>query len=366
MAVTWFRKLEEAIQFAETASELCIFSHEFATNGARKFVVGLLPDLWKLLLRTSFTERTFYEIIQDTKRCRYYLDIEMLNNFNPCTNLEDIVEQIILIHERKYGKYDCIMLDSSSSIKSSYHIIWPDHIFSTKKEIKTAVLDTYGLCLDINVSDKHGNKVSCIDGSVYSRRQNFRTYLSVKRGKNVPLQKHTFTSASSLGSSEYVFFASSLICVPDMIIAQSIIETPQPKQSRSVTITNHRDINHFPNLLTVQNTMRTLHEQLDLLNLSSFDYYSASNILVIRSQNQQHCLTANRSHSTNNIYFVHYISSPAIQQRCQSESCKRAAVHHGWPLLTIPIALEESLQNLTRSSRSTVCSLSVGAILPRV
>ena len=356
MALKWFRKLDEAIRFAETASELCIFSQEFASNGARKFVAGLLPDLWDLLINTSSTERTFYEIVQDTKWCRYYLDVEMLTEFNPRANLEAIVKQIVLIHEKKYGKYKCIVLDSSSSIKSSFHVIWPNQIFATKSELKSEVMDAYGSCLDVNVHNKHGNMVSCIDFSVYSKRQNFRTYLSVKKGKNVPLQKHSFTSACLMVLTEYAFFASSLICVPNIISTHHVNEARHLDQSRFLPVIHHPDINQYPELLDVQKTMRTLHNRLNQLTLSSFAYYTDSNILVVRSKNQQYCLTANRPHSTNNIYFVHFISSPAIQQRCQNGTCKLASALYGWPLLHVSTELKISLQKLTIISRSSVSS----------
>ena len=346
MELIWFRKLVDAVNFAETSHDLCVFSHELSENGTRRFVVGVLPDLWNLVHEATLTNRTFYEIVQGTKNCRYYLDVEMMTHTNVDKNLENIISDIIAIHENQYGEMECVVLDSSSTVKSSYHLIWPNHIFPSNREVKTEALSTYGGLSEFLVMNKHKTPVSCIDFCVYSKWQNFRTYLSVKKGKNVPLQRHRLTSHKLAQYSEFDFFVASLIGVPrgNPVVRKVMpyvakLSKPKIKPLDYVQATS--------NITQMEDILKTLDKRLSDLKLSSFDYYNDSQILVVRTIHQQFCLTAGRSHSTNNVYFIHHVLSSGIQQRCREQLCILTSVLHGWPLLSLSDLSRNCIAELT-------------------
>ena len=123
-----YKKLKEALE--EKTSDNVLITQDVNTDGAKKFI---LYESYKKVKKHCLnnTKTNFYEFILEDTPVKLYLDIE--NNLKKDENdnlIKPDLKLIISIFKEKIYKLteivDCkyYILDSSSSSKYSYHIIF--------------------------------------------------------------------------------------------------------------------------------------------------------------------------------------------------------------------------------------------------
>ena len=158
-------------------------------------------------------ERMYYEVIQETRPCRLYFDLEYSLKDNPETNPDAMMTifkdfcayEIQKIFGIAVSQNDIVDLCSSSDYKFSRHLIihlskcifmdnaqvgrFVGHLVSEIQRLAWFTQDDQwtSSLQQLFIKDEQGNKILFVDEGVYSRNRNFRLFLSSKAGKRRPL-----------------------------------------------------------------------------------------------------------------------------------------------------------------------------------
>lgn len=218
-----FYRQTPALQFAQERSlmlqrDLPIFSQETGNQGQRKYlVVDSYAIFWQRYRRMKRTERCYYELIQEAKPCKLYLDLEYMTALNPEHDGEQMLRtlkaQLILFIEKELNltitEKDILDLVSSTPTKFSHHlivlfkgnVIFKDYLSVGEFvrrfccDIRRTIVkstDNNLQQLSVSVSDKATvARQLFIDESVYSRNRCFRLVFSSKL-KNIEKNENAF------------------------------------------------------------------------------------------------------------------------------------------------------------------------------
>jgi DNA-directed primase/polymerase protein len=154
-------------------------------------------------------------VIEAGRPCKLYFDLEFSIPANPTLNgltlVDQLLDQVIAQLRATWPdhvttKDDILLLDSTSAVKFSIHVLFPTIVFVNNQIMGDWVRDFYDNKLtpgernsmtvkkvvsDMNEDDlATSTTTSCslIDFGVYTKNRNFRLYLSTKFGKATRLE----------------------------------------------------------------------------------------------------------------------------------------------------------------------------------
>ena len=166
------------------------FALQFSTNGARKFLLSTRTGMWRMISDTATPH--FYEIITDLYMKRLYMDVEFLIDQNSSVNVNHLQTTIIDLVEEKVRAGTVIVLDSSSTVKASFHLIWPNFEKDSMQVLRQLVREI-STHRSLQIS-RNFQQYSCIDTMPYTKNQNFRMLHCSKMGKKEILRVSFLTS----------------------------------------------------------------------------------------------------------------------------------------------------------------------------
>ena len=154
-----------------------LFCRDITEDSHKEFYVQPYEEIYRLL--TNYKEAHLYECFDDTDPTKLFLDIDYKKSNS--IKFSDILNEIITLIDTSleyYGKFNeaKIILKSCSNEKHSAHIIYPNTIFESIKQIKQFVLNLKSPLVENNIIDISIYKTGC-----------FRMYKSSKLKLGIPL-----------------------------------------------------------------------------------------------------------------------------------------------------------------------------------
>ena len=142
-----FSKLNDAVIWSKKKTYSRVFSREIAKGGIRNFIGSSQSRFWNFYSCLPNNQRKYYEIIISEVPCRLYFDIEYEKIYNKTRNgiemmkqlLDYIIEKIYAECKLKVNRQEVIILESSTSLKFSTHLIFHSVIFKHNQECKKFV-----------------------------------------------------------------------------------------------------------------------------------------------------------------------------------------------------------------------------------
>ena len=220
-----FRTQKDALAKAKEL-RLLTFAFETDASGARSFVVAHPDKMWTCLSNLKSHHRHIYEVIPQGSPSKLYFDIEYRKADNPGRSGDQGLRDFILFalaELKSLLNVDCslrdvIDLDSSTDLKFSHHVIVETAVFENNNEVGAFVQH---LCNSlstelkdrISFADSDGRRKIFVDGAVYTKNRNFRTFLSSKFGKSATLKfsKSSFSTSESQTACDRDIFKRSLV-----------------------------------------------------------------------------------------------------------------------------------------------------------
>jgi P4 family phage/plasmid primase-like protien len=246
----------------------------------------------------------YFEYISDTQIVKLFFDIEIYQNqdfYDTPLDAVDIISNV-------YG-LNFILLESHSTKKKSFHIIYPDIYYLNVKELKNEIIQQVSFKKYIN--DK------IIDISVY-RSGLFRTVLSSKKNEKRPLiissysplkgpLLDTFVTFGDFpvfqqnGISFLFTFLESLVTTPLVTTPLVTTTTTTAKQTTVIQQFVRGNYNYKPS---------------DISNI----ILNRENKNIIIALKDRFCGNINREHKSNHQYIV--VDLKSSKQKCHDPDCK--------------------------------------------
>ena len=210
---------------------------------------------------------------------------------------------------------DVLILDSSTDIKFSSHLIFNKIIFENYLACKNFVIELVKHLdqtkLDFfKVKDIKNNIKSFIDLSVYNKYQNFRLLFSSKFGKQ------SFLEVSDSDVSHYWYecdrdiFFSSLICY-DGLVANTLVvnlKTPNSESFNEVDVCIDIPRNNKILQSDYPDIDKLVSSLIDCGHIRKISYFENLNtkkpMLIYEIENYNYCSHVERMHRRNHIYFI--------------------------------------------------------------
>lgn len=230
-----FFRQADAFDFASKQEEdvrvFAVESKELKGVGSRKYIVSTVTEFWFYYKQLGVDSRHFYEVIEEDRTCHLYFDLEYLKHLNTEKDEFEILDLWIkfvcdfLLYNLKIksDKNNVVILDSSTTNKFSYHLIWhlKNVVFLNNIHVGYFVKDMcFKLKQFLNNSGNESetawfkklrykerlkklititsdiSKLPClfVDEGVYTKNRNFRLYMSSKISKNVNLNLSSFSN----------------------------------------------------------------------------------------------------------------------------------------------------------------------------
>lgn len=122
-----FSKLVDAIEHAQTADDLAVFSKEIGLDGQRMFLVASRLKFWDVYKR--FPVKKHYEVILENQPVKLFFDLEFQiesNRHKDGSKMTKVLIELVAKTLQSFGisHEDVISLDSSSERKFSKHLIF--------------------------------------------------------------------------------------------------------------------------------------------------------------------------------------------------------------------------------------------------
>ena len=169
----------------------------------------------------------FYEIITNLYKIRLYMDMEFSISQNTDMDVMQLLTSIIKIVQEKLAAGPVIVLNSSSTMKASYHLIWPNFESDNMDVLRQHVGDT--LTHKSMQILRNFQKHSCIDTTPYTKYQNFRMLHCSKMGKRELLRVSLMTAERYRNLPLVDIFEYFLVCSTTRTHEKS---STQPRISR--------------------------------------------------------------------------------------------------------------------------------------
>ena len=272
-----------------------------------------------------------------------YFDIEYPVKNNEEKISQEIVMKIIEIFSSNCKKmYDIscssnnvIVLNSSTDLKISYHLIFKSVIFTNNRSCKDFikfVLENISSAdhLMLSAFDSSFKSVLVIDMTVYSRYQNFRIVQSSKFGKNSPLipVDKNFDNISVFDEDAFV---ETLVCDKNLVVNTVIHDDSLSLKKQLIegsAAPLHPKISSKQKNKSSDNPFidKIVESQIGNGRIRSITKYENEGtnkpMLIYEITNYSFCDNINRAHRNNNIYFVGDISRMCIYKKCHDPDCR--------------------------------------------
>ena len=331
-----FYRLEEAISSIESTSDLAVFSKEYGVQGKRHYLVGPRADFWDSYKNQS--PKNHYEVILSGTPCKLFFDLEFDISLNKSTDRVEltrtlislVIENLKIEFGRRISLNDVCILDSTSEIKFSKHIIFISCVFIDCEMCGNYVKNMLSnLTLEqkqqLTVSNKKKQEVLIIDQSVYTKNRNFRLFLSSKFGRNVALKVVDVDSNEEqkhFQCEKNIFFQSLITNIPtevDIIVYSDEQYSVKPKklEERSENqTTNKSPFPEFDKFVTSLIAPGKIEKVIVHENKNT-----NMPVMIYNVSGYNYCKNINRCHEKNNIFFVANIINRHIVQRCHDANC---------------------------------------------
>lgn len=335
-SIQYFFSYDCALEYAKNGTEnsdkIRVFAVEVAQTGNRRYLVASTEDFWESYI--THKTKNFYELVQTSKCCKLYLDVEYYKAENPSKDGEKAVRRLIqLIVEKLRNDHgvhtsneDCLILEASNVEKFSIHLIFFNTKFDSNYSCGHFVKDMMSRCQEEDrelflVKSKHSTLKSMVDTQVYSRNRQFRLFLSSKFGEQRPLvlsaMDRSIKKSQTIECQDRQIFELSLItnCSDDATLIKlpqttNILVSSPKKLPDNNSSTTYSDIEEAINKIITPgyiSVKRNLEGGRVTYKISGFSY----------------CRIKKSNHSSNNqIYFVYNPKTHSIVQHCWNAQCK--------------------------------------------
>ena len=355
-----FNKQSDAIEFSKTIPGSIVFSWEVQIGGIRKYQVSTVEQFWSWY--PSCQRKKFYEVIPSHKKAKLYLDLEFYTAENLLKDGNEMSRRLIekinnFLHNHfnmENDAEDVLILDSSTSVKFSQHLIFTKVHFENNLIIKTFLSFLMSQLSDQERAVfqvwRRGQQVSFIDVSVYSKQRNFRIYLSEKMGKSTPLRTadSDLLSVRKFGQMneddrQFSIFKSSLVTNIQMGSQEvkiprswshhkhefSAVDQSQGKKSNVREFQSTKS--PFPDVDAF--ILRRI-QPGGFIRLVKYYENQRNSFIFAIGGSWRYCENVKRHHTSNNIYFICNVHEMTLVQKCHS--CV------GYASVPVPIDITES------------------------
>ena len=318
-----YAKLNEAIIRCEKRE--MIIAEDVAEKGAKRFHVDSLENLHQLYM--SIQKKHWYETLQEKRQSRLFLDIESESSVVDIKGLVGFIRDNLQVFLRCKGSTTAPVfeiLDSSSSAKSSFHVVCTNVFFENIYHVGAFVRRI--ICLMLT----KGLDYSAIDEAVYTKNRMFRINGSTKFGSERRL-KHALPWTSLLVQSQNptgeVFTCKE---VDDTTPCSTSLKTSdlfEFDNTKEMWITKKkRYVGASDCVLTECTLLDPIFDWLDNTLSADIQRYNISltqggRIMV--SSGSLCCQIQNREHKGNHIWFMIDINRQTVFQHCYDADCKK-------------------------------------------
>lgn len=377
-----FPAQKEAFEFVDRRSAslrrvgcttpLLILSYEIDSSGSRRYVATTIESF--LRRYWQFENKHFYEVIQESRACKLFFDLEFALRsagggvlvdekfaleyergrrmvatlvFGVCAALKRFADESHMSIDA--AVLDPLELDSTTREKFSCHLIFPHVIFHDNVAmghfIRCRILPT--LTPDI--------AVGLVDLSVYTRNRSFRLPYSSKRGRKAALkptdrwygrelltlemdaQKKQVMREAMLTYTRYDTNNLSVFHNGEAPSRLHSISTPSMSggsEASDTLISSTGGISRFPCLdaFVIQHAVRV--GGLPAPRIRAWMWYPASKTVVYSMVDHRYCDRIQRWHKSNNILYVADLENGMLYQKCHDLECAH------WRSDGVPIPLE--------------------------
>ena len=339
-SIQYFFSYDGALEHAKNRSEnsdekkRTVFAVEVAQTGSRRYLVATTEDFWESYI--THKTKNFYELIESSKCCKLYLDVEYYKAENPSKDGEKAVRRLIqLIVEKLRSNHgihtsedDCLILEASSVEKFSTHLIFVTTKFDSNYSCGHFVKDMMSRCQEEDrelflVKTKLSTMKSMVDTQVYSRNRQFRLFLSSKFGEQRPLVLSTMDrsikKSQTIECQERQIFELSLItnCSNDA----TLIELPKP-MTANILISSPKKLPDNNSSTTYSDIEEAINKIITPGHISVKRNLEGGRV-TYKISGYNYCRIKKSNHSSKNqIYFVHNPKTHSIVQHCWNAQCK--------------------------------------------
>ena len=342
-----FKKQKEALEKAAELN-LSTFAFETDASGARSFVVSHPDKMWTSLTLLKSHHRHIYEVIPQGLPSKLYFDIEYKKSDNPerseeqgAQSLRDLIDHVLhqlqVLCGVQSGVKDVLDLDSSTETKFSHHVIICNAVFENNFECGAFVQH---LCnnLDQDLKDRisyrdgDGAKKIFVDGAVYTKNRNFRTFLSSKLGKSTTLQL-------SAWSKSILERPNKSICDRNIFKRSLISSNFEESRGKRINFSGNHQLatnlekisgKSFPGLKRKREQEKSPFPEVDEFILGLLDsrgyirkslWKPMEQTLEYEIAGFRYCDNVKRQHKSNNIRFVVLLARGVYFQLCHDPDC---------------------------------------------
>lgn len=308
-----FRSLYEALQNAEDI----IVAEDISDDGKKVFYTGDIESLDQRYTNTE--QKHWYEVILENKPTRVFLDVESKTP----VSIDSIVEFFKKTIHLMFGIHgEAAVIDSCSSDKYSWHVIFPDVVLRNSYHV--------GAFVRRNVLAMQDDPIAlAIDTAVYTKHRMFRLKGSSKFGQERIL-KHTqpwYELLVQPYQPDQVYDCLEIddsIPVSTSASPHALFEcNDSASWSRRETTTHQKSTNTCCPLLSP--ILDWLDREWDACTVRFGTNMSLNGHYRISTRSKK-CRIAGRTHKGNNIWFDININRRVVHQRCYDEECRRQRV----------------------------------------
>jgi hypothetical protein len=323
-----FPKLKEALIKCNKDMSEIIIAEDIAGNGAKRFHVDSLENLHQLYM--SMQKKHWYETLQEKRQSRLFLDIESESSVVDIKGLVGFIRDNLQVFLRCKGSTTAPVfeiLDSSSSAKSSFHVVCTNVFFENTYHVGAFVRRI--ICLMI----KQGLDYSAIDESVYTKNRMFRINGSTKFGSERRL-KNALPWASLLVQSRNttgeVFSCNEIDNTTPCSTSLKTTDLFEFDKVKKMWITKQiRYAGAEDGMLTDCTLLDPIFDWLDNTFRAEIQRYNQKvtpDGIMFVSSGSRCCQIQNREHKGNHIWFRIDINRQTVFQHCFDADCKKIKI----------------------------------------
>ena len=305
------------------------------SNGrvVKKFFSGTLSRLraLKLLMdqcdpKVPAWNRDFhwYEVIDETKPARVFVDIETKHGtYERVKNGVDVF--ISLLNGVLGTTYNWMVADASDASKISFHVVGGPlltnlyHVGALIRRLALFAYQDRTTCADLFDDDG----VFIIDEAIYTRGRQFRLFGACKLGSTRVLRSsHEWWDAlvNVPGQAQEQLEIDGSTPVSTSMPAKDLFFQRQDGswKRREMNSIEELTIYGFPSCLNaVIRSLRQLDPNISMCDIAFNTHYKSWRV----PSRSTYCRIANRAHKSNHVWYTVDIMSRTVHQRCMDEDC---------------------------------------------
>ena len=316
-----FYRLNQALLSCNQKNQI-IIAEDINSTGAKQFHVDYVENLNQLYF--SKTEKHWYEVLVENKPSRLFLDVESETKVvNVDKLVEDLANVLLYFLQRKNSSVVPIfeVLDSSSSKKSSFHIICTNVYFANIYHVGAFVRKL--VCgYMLNEED-----CSAIDTAVYTKNRMFRVNGSTKFGSARVLKNDNNWDALLVQTPSPV---SEVFQCKEVDSSSPISTSMHPKDLFEYNIDKEiwvSKVVHHARAESMSTDCPLLEPVFDWLDkihdaeIQRYDQRLHPDGYISVTSGSLNCQIKNRKHKSNHIYFTFDINKQTVRQKCHDNEC---------------------------------------------